>query len=110
MSQILKRLFRTKMPEALGGANLTKLALVAMFLTLLDTVQSYYGQKVINVFSEVNNIPALYYAHGLVGYAVYAPIEFGAIFLTVSALWLWASFLMWYFRNVVKLPTWSRNP
>ena len=113
MSQILQSVTSSKVPEALSRTNLTKLALVAVFLTFLDTVQSYYGQKVVNVFTEFNNLPAIYYNHGLAGYIMYAPIEFGAIFVTVAGLWIWASFLMWYCRNVlakIRFPARSRNP
>ncbi|MHB8565860.1 MAG: hypothetical protein ACYC7D_05715 [Nitrososphaerales archaeon] len=95
--------------DALSKVNLTRLALVALFITLLDTIQSYYGQRVVNAFTEFNAIPAIYYAHGLEGYVLYAPIEFGAVFLTVATLWVWASYVLWYHRNVLSKLTWSRN-
>ena len=98
--------------EAISKTNVTKLSLVALFLTLLDTLQSYYGQRVVNVFTEFNAMPAIYYSHGIEGYIMYIPVEFGAIFVTIAGLWLWASYVMWYYKNVVqmKFTSWIRNP
>jgi hypothetical protein len=98
--------------EAINKTNVAKLSLVALFLTLLDTVQSYYGQRVLNIFTEFNALPAIYYSHGIEGYILYTPIEFGAIFVTIGGLWLWASYVIWFYQNFVqiKFTTWIRNP
>ena len=88
--------------DAFSKTNLTRLGLVALFLTLVDNVQSYYGQKVINVFSEFNAIPALYYRHGIIGYVLYAPLEFSVVYTVMLVLWLWSSYVIWYHRNIVS--------
>ena len=87
---------------SVNKSNLTKIALISIFITLVDTVQSYYGQRVINVFSEFNAIPSIYYSHGLIGYLVYSPIEFGVVYAMLVVLWFWASYIMWYHENVVS--------
>jgi hypothetical protein len=84
--------------EALSKANLAKLALISAFLTSLDTVQSYYLQHVVDVFNEANLIPRFFYSYGVVGYVVYAPIEFLAIYQIMLVLWLWASYVIWYYK------------
>lgn len=98
--------------EAISKTNMTKLSLVALFLTFLDTIQSYYGQRVVNIFTELNAIPAIYYSHGIEGYMMYIPIEFAAIFVTIAGLWLWASYVMWYCQKILQMKSvsWIRNP
>ena len=78
-----------------------RLALVSILLTSVDTVQSFYLQRGIDVFSEMNAIPRLFYGTGILGYALYAPIEFLAVYVTLLVCWLWASYVLWYHRNVV---------
>jgi len=87
--------------EVFDKTNLIRLALVSGFLTAMDTIQSFYFQRVINVFSEANVIPRWFYGFGYIGYIIYAPIEFTAMFLTLITLWAWASYVLWYYRNVV---------
>ena len=87
--------------DALSKTNLVRLALVSVFLTLVDTIQSYYLQRVINAFSEANVMPQWFYGLGPIGYILYTPIEFGAIFATLFVLWIWASYILWYHKNVV---------
>ncbi|HZW57390.1 MAG TPA: hypothetical protein VFF30_13965 [Nitrososphaerales archaeon] len=91
-----------RMMGSLSKANLTKIGLISVFITLVDTVQSYYGQRVINVFTEFNAIPAIYYSHGLVGYLVYSPIEFSVVYAMLLLLWFWSSYILWYHENVVS--------
>ncbi len=87
--------------DALNKVNLVRLALVSVFLTVVDTVQSYYLQRVVNAFSEANLMPRIFYSYGPVGFIMYAPIEFFAIFGTLIVLWTWASYVVWYHKNVV---------
>lgn len=87
--------------DALNKVNLVRLALVSVFLTVVDTVQSYYLQRVVNAFSEANLMPRIFYSYGPVGFVMYAPIEFFAIFGTLIILWTWASYVVWYHKNVV---------
>lgn len=88
-----------KRSRSFSARNIVKLALVSIFLTAIDTVQSYYGQRVVNVFSEANALPFRFYSYGFVGYLAYAPIEFLITFSTLMGLWAWASYVIWYSRN-----------
>lgn len=90
-----------KSVDALSRANLVRLALVSIFLTVVDTVQSYYLQRVVNAFSEANLMPRIFYSYGPIGFVMYAPIEFLAVFATLIVLWVWASYVVWYHKNVV---------
>ncbi len=75
--------------------------MVSVFLTAVDTFQSYYLQRVVNVFSEANLIPRVFYSYGTIGYVLYAPIEFLAVFGTLTVLWFWASYVLWYHKNII---------
>jgi hypothetical protein len=85
--------------EVLRRRIIARLALVSAFLAAVDTIQSYYGQRVVNVFNEANLLPVRFYNYGVAGYALYAPIDFLSIFGTLLALWAWASYVLWYRRN-----------
>ena len=87
--------------ETLSRPNLVKLALISVFLAAVDTVQSYYLQRVVNQFSEVNLRPLKFYSEGPVGYALYFPIDFLALFGTLTVLWIWASYILWYHKHVI---------
>src|SRR5580704_8828974 len=87
--------------ETLSRANLLKLALISIFLSAVDTVQSYYLQRVVNQFSEVNLLPLKFYNTGPVGYILYFPIDFLALFGTLAVLWIWASYILWYHKHVI---------
>jgi hypothetical protein len=87
--------------QALSKTNLVRLALVSIFLTVADTIQSFYFQKVIDIFSEGNALPRAFYNTGPLGYVMYAPIEFLAIFATLTIFWLWASYVIWFHKNIV---------
>src|ERR1700731_2161530 len=87
--------------ETLNRANLVKLALISIFLAAVDTIQSYYLQRVVNQFSEVNLLPLKFYNAGPVGYALYFPIDFVALFGTLTVLWIWASYILWYHKHVI---------
>ncbi|MDG7001746.1 MAG: hypothetical protein JRN15_21840 [Nitrososphaerota archaeon] len=87
--------------NALNKTNLVRIALVSVFLTAVDTIQSFYLQRVISVFSEANAMPNLFYGYGPIGYVLYSPIEFLAIFVTLSVLWLWASYVIWFHKNII---------
>ena len=77
------------------------IALVSMLLTIVDTIQSFYLQRVINVFSEANLLPRAFYGFGVIGYLAYVPIEFATVFATLALCWLWATYALWYHRNIV---------
>jgi hypothetical protein len=87
--------------DTLNRANLVKLALISIFLAAVDTVQSYYLQRVVNQFSEVNLLPLKFYSTGPLGYALYFPIDFVALYGTLTVLWIWASYILWYHKHVV---------
>ena len=70
--------------------------MISAFLAGMDTFQSFYLQRVINQFNEVNLLPMKFYSHGLTGYLLYAPVDFLALFFTLTILWIWASYLVWY--------------
>jgi hypothetical protein len=88
-----------KESETFRKGNLSRLALVSAFLTAIDTFQSYYGQRVVNTFSEANLIPLHFYSMGAAGYLLYAPVEFLVVYGMFLALWVWASYLLWYRRH-----------
>ena len=87
--------------ETLSRPNLIKLGLISVFLAAVDTIQSYYLQRVVNQFSEVNLLPLKFYNAGPVGYALYFPIDFIALFGTLTVLWIWASYILWYHKHVI---------
>ena len=87
--------------KALDKLNLIRLALVSLLVTCVDTVQSFYLQRSVNVFSEVNALPKLFYNTGALGYLLYIPVEFVAVFVTLTMCWIWASYVIWYHKNVV---------
>ena len=78
------------------------LALVSAFLTAVDTFQSFYLQRVINQFNEVNLLPLKFYSGGIAGYLLYAPIDFLALYATLTILWIWASYLLWYYKQFIS--------
>jgi hypothetical protein len=92
---------RVWISETFNKSILIKLVLVSLFLTLVDTVQSYYLQRVVNQFNEVNLLPMRFYNFGAVGYVLYFPIDFFALFGTLTVLWIWASYILWYHRHVI---------
>jgi len=94
--------------ETFSRANLIRLVLISIFLTTVDTAQSYYYQRVINVFNEANAFPGSFYRFGFLGYVMYAPIEFAAMFLTLLTLWAWASYVLWYHKNIISKPKMSK--
>ena len=93
---------KAKVMSSLTRTNILRLALVSVFLTVVDTVQSFYLQRVVSVFSEANLVPSLFYSIGYLGYILYAPIEFLAIFATLLVLWFWASYVVWYHKSIVS--------
>lgn len=88
--------------EVINRHNMTVLAIVSVFLTCVDTFQSFYLQRVINEFNEVNLLPLKFYSRGLAGYLLYAPIDFLALYATLTVLWIWASYLLWYYKQFVS--------
>lgn len=91
--------------ETLTRANLVKLALISIFLASVDTIQSYYLQRVVNQFSEANLLPLKFYNLGAVGYALYFPIDFLSLYATLTVLWIWASYILWYHKHVIVART-----
>ncbi len=85
--------------ETINRHNMILLGMISAFLTGIDTVQSFYLQRVVNQFNEANLLPLKFYSHGVVGYILYAPIDFLALYGTLTVLWLWASYLLWYFKH-----------
>lgn len=93
---------RRWMSESLNRHNLTLLALISAFLAGADTIQSFYLQRVVNEFNEANLLPLKFYRNGVVGYILYSPIDFLALFATLIVLWVWASYLLWYYKQVIS--------
>jgi hypothetical protein len=88
--------------QALSRHNLALLGMISGFLAGVDTFQSFYLQRVVNQFNEVNLLPLNFYSHGLVGYLLYIPIDFLTLFGTLAVLWIWASYLLWYYKQYVS--------
>jgi len=88
--------------EAISRHNVTLLALISIFLAGIDTFQSFYLQRVVNQFNEANLLPLKFYSNGLSGYLLYTPIDFLALFATLTVLWIWASYLLWYFKRFIS--------
>ena len=88
--------------QSLSRHNLALLGLISLFLAGVDTFQSFYLQRVVNQFNEVNLLPLKFYSNGLVGYLLYTPIDFLTLFATLIVLWIWASYLLWYYRRYVS--------
>jgi len=88
--------------EAIDRHNMTMLAMISGFLAGVDTIQSFYLQRVVNQFSEVNLLPLKFYSSGLIGYLLYAPIDFLALYATLTVLWIWASYLLWYYKQYIS--------
>jgi len=88
--------------QALSGHNLALLGMISGFLAGVDTFQSFYLQRVVNQFNEANLLPLKFYSRGLVGYLLYAPIDFLTLFGTLAVLWIWASYLLWYYKRFVS--------
>ncbi|MDG6994600.1 MAG: hypothetical protein JRN52_01645 [Nitrososphaerota archaeon] len=101
---------RFSFADTFSSPNLVRLALMSVLFTIIDTIQSFYAQKVINVFTEFNFLPSLFYKQGALGYALYAPIECVAMFAMFSLLWLWASYVLWFHQSVVsKMSVFNRQ-
>jgi len=88
--------------ETINRHNLLLLGLISAFLTGIDTAQSFYLQRVVNQFNEVNLLPLKFYSNGIIGYLLYSPIDFLALFATLTVLWVWASYLLWYFKHFIS--------
>lgn len=101
---------RFSFADTFSSQNLVRLALMSVLFTIMDTVQSFYGQRVINVFTEFNFLPSLFYKQGALGYLLYAPIECAGMFAMLSVLWLWASYVLWFHHSVVsKMSVFNRQ-
>jgi hypothetical protein len=88
--------------QTINRHNLVLLGMISAFLTGIDTIQSFYLQRVVNQFNEANLLPLKFYNNGIVGYILYAPIDFLALYGTLTVLWLWASYLLWYFKHFLS--------
>jgi hypothetical protein len=97
-----RRLTSEWFSEAVNKHNLALLAMISAFLTGVDIFQSFYLQRVINQFNEVNLLPKAFFGEGIVGYLAYSPIDFLALFATLTVLWIWASYILWYFKNFIS--------
>jgi len=87
--------------EAITRHNLALLGIISAFLTMVDTFQSFYLQRVVNQFNEANLLPLKFYGKGLAGYFLYSPIDFAALFVTLTVLWIWASYILWYYKQII---------
>ena len=88
--------------ETTNRHNMVLLGMISAFLTTIDIVQSFYLQRVVNQFNEVNLLPLKFYNNGIFGYILYAPIDFLALYATLTVLWVWASYLLWYFKTYIS--------
>jgi len=91
--------------EAFSRLNLGRLGIVSFVLSFISTLQSFYLVKVVNVYSEVNNIAGFFFSHGILGYVLYVPVAFVGTFATFVVLWGCASYIMWYYTSVIKYRT-----
>jgi hypothetical protein len=97
--------------DATNRHNMIMLAMISAFLAGVDTFQSFYLQRVVNEFNEVNLLPLKFYSHGLFGYLLYTPVDFLALYATLIILWIWASYLLWYYKEFLspRLPWGSKR-
>lgn len=73
-------------------ADFTKLGLLAVFISTIDGIQSYYLQQIsINPFQEANAAPFSFYHFGFLGYMAYIPIESVINFAMLSVFWIFIS-------------------
>jgi hypothetical protein len=83
--------------------NVFTLVFFSLLISSLDTVQSYYMQKVlINPFSEANLLPARFYSFGALGYVAYLPIEFLVTLGVFSSMWAFSHYILWYYSRFIK--------
>ncbi|MDH2900545.1 MAG: hypothetical protein PXY39_06195 [archaeon] len=101
MASTIPLLQRIRSLPSLSKPNLARLALVSVFITSADIIQSFYFQRVIDISSEGNAIPRAFFSIGPLGYVLYGPVEFLAIYGTLTIIWLWASYLLWYRKHIV---------
>jgi hypothetical protein len=87
--------------ETINRHNMILLGMISAFLTGTDTIQSFYLQRVVNQFNEANLLPLRFYNNGIVGYILYTPIDFLVLYATLTVLWVWASYLLWYFKHFI---------
>lgn len=89
--------------KALERENLARLGILAFYFVLIDTIQSYYlGKVLINQYVELNAIPTKFYSFGLLGIIAYFPLEFAVTYSLFIFLWLVGSFMVWYYRNIIR--------
>ena len=88
--------------ETINRHNMILLGMISAFLTGTDTIQSFYLQRVVNQFNEANLLPLRFYNNGIVGYILYTPIDFLVLYATLTVLWVWASYLLWYFKHFLS--------
>ena len=74
------------------------LAFIAFSISFMDCIQSFVLQKqIVSPYTELNVIPAWFFAHGFVGYLMYAPLEGAVTFGIFLVLWtLFYGFIFFY--------------
>ena len=68
-----------------------RLAIIAIVVSTIDAIQSFYLQQiVVNPYQEANNLPLSFFRYGFLGYLAYIPIESVVNFALLSSLWVFA--------------------
>jgi hypothetical protein len=89
--------------QVFSRQNIFILSAFSLFLSSIDTIESYYLQRVlVNPFAEANLIPARFYEYGLLGYIAYLPVEFLATLALFVALWGLANYTLWYYTHFIR--------
>jgi hypothetical protein len=89
--------------DIFNKSNLARLGILAFYFVLIDSIQSYYlGKVLVNQYVELNLIPAKFYSLGVIGVVAYFPIEFLVTFGAFVVLWATGSFMLWYFRAILR--------
>jgi len=99
---VFETLKRARRNEAFNDQNLVRLAMLSFSLSLFDTLQSFYLQKVLNVYGELSPVSQLFFQYGAPGFVAYVPIAFLGAYVTFLALWGGASYVVWYYSNIFK--------
>ena len=66
-----------------------RIAIIAIVVSTIDGLQSFYLQQVsINPYQELNSLPLDFFRYGFVGYIAYIPLESIVNFVLLSSLWV----------------------
>jgi hypothetical protein len=68
---------------------------MSIFISTLDTLQSYYLQTLaVNPYEEANLLPFGFFHYGFLGYIAYIPIESIVNFALLFSVWIFACIIL----------------